>query len=133
MQQPVPLSPKFRAHSSHIFTQSPENITVVCGIDCLVCQDEFCMNNFLNVEDDDYDLDLALHPSRLFRFALNRACHSNNGARLMHSSPNACLMIARVSIALFPRFDAQACLENMGALTRWATTAYYRNSFILSN
>jgi hypothetical protein len=41
MQQPVPLSPKFGAKFSHIFTQSPLNVRVVCGSDCLACQDEF--------------------------------------------------------------------------------------------
>jgi hypothetical protein len=31
----------------------------------------------------------------------NRACHSNTHVRLMLSSPNACLIITRVSVALF--------------------------------
>jgi hypothetical protein len=34
VQQPVPLSTKFGAKSSHIFTQPPQNVTVVCGIHC---------------------------------------------------------------------------------------------------
>jgi hypothetical protein len=38
------------------------------------------------------------------RLAVNRACHSNTHVRLMFSSVNACLIIARVSIALFLRF-----------------------------
>jgi hypothetical protein len=38
------------------------------------------------------------------RLALNRACHSNTRVQLMLSSPNTCLIIAIVSIALFPRF-----------------------------
>jgi hypothetical protein len=50
MQQPVLWSPKFGTKSSHIFTQSPQNITVVCGIDCLACQDEFFANNPLDVK-----------------------------------------------------------------------------------
>jgi hypothetical protein len=41
VQQPDVLSPKVEAKSSHIFTQSPQNITVVCRIHCLACQDEF--------------------------------------------------------------------------------------------
>jgi hypothetical protein len=36
--------------------------------------------------------------------ALNRACHSNTHVRLTLSSPNACVIIAKVSVALFPRF-----------------------------
>jgi hypothetical protein len=40
MQQPVPLSPKFGAKSTHISRQSPRNVTVVCEIDCLACQNE---------------------------------------------------------------------------------------------
>jgi hypothetical protein len=41
MQQPVLLSPKFGAKSSHIFTQSPQNVTGVCGIDCLPARTKF--------------------------------------------------------------------------------------------
>jgi hypothetical protein len=42
------LSPKFGAKSSHI---SPRNVTAVCGIDCLACQDEFFVNNPLGVKE----------------------------------------------------------------------------------
>jgi hypothetical protein len=41
---------KFGAQSSHILAQSPQNVTVVCGIDCLACQDEFFMNNPFNAQ-----------------------------------------------------------------------------------
>jgi hypothetical protein len=59
---------------------------------CLACQDEFIVNNLLNVtENDEHALDLALHLSRLFRSALNRTCHSNIRVRFMLSFPNACL------------------------------------------
>jgi hypothetical protein len=50
MQQPVPLSPKFGAKSLHIFTQSPYNVTVVCGVDCLGRQEELFENNFFDVK-----------------------------------------------------------------------------------
>jgi hypothetical protein len=63
MQQPYLLSAKFGAKSSHIFTQSPYNVIVVCGIDCLACQDEFFVNNFLDVKEN---YEHALHLSRLF-------------------------------------------------------------------
>jgi hypothetical protein len=53
MQQSVLLQPKFGAKSLHIFTQSPQNITVLCRIDCLACQDEFLLNNRLDVKEND--------------------------------------------------------------------------------
>jgi hypothetical protein len=37
MQEPVLLSLKLKPNSSHIFMQSLQNITVVCGIDCMAC------------------------------------------------------------------------------------------------
>jgi hypothetical protein len=45
-------------------------------------------------------LDFALHLSHLFQSRWVRTFH----VRLMLSSQNACLIIARVSVALFPRF-----------------------------
>jgi hypothetical protein len=42
-------------------------VTVVCGIDCLACQDEFFVNNPLDAEEnDEHALNFALHLSRLF-------------------------------------------------------------------
>jgi hypothetical protein len=41
MQQPVLLSPEFGAKSSHILTLLQQNVTVVCGIDCLACYGNF--------------------------------------------------------------------------------------------
>jgi hypothetical protein len=56
-------------------------VTVVCGIDSLASQDEFFVNNPLNVkENDEHSLDFALH---LFQSALNRACHSDTCVWLM--------------------------------------------------
>jgi hypothetical protein len=46
MQQLVLLSPKFGAKFSHIFTVTTKR----CEIDCLACQDEFFMNNPLDVK-----------------------------------------------------------------------------------
>jgi hypothetical protein len=63
------------------------------------------MNSPLDVkENDENALDFALHLFRLFLSALNRACHSNSRVRFMLSSPNACLITVKVSVALFPRF-----------------------------
>jgi hypothetical protein len=61
------LSPNFGAKSSHIFTQSPQNVTVVCGIDCLACQDEFFVDNPPYVKGKyEHALDFALQLCRLF-------------------------------------------------------------------
>jgi hypothetical protein len=73
--------------------------------------DEFFMNNRIDKkESDEHALELALLLSRLLRSALSRACHSNIRVRPMLSSPNACLIIARVSIAISykicTKFDA---------------------------
>jgi hypothetical protein len=47
--------------------QPPENVTVVCGVDCLACQNDFFVNNPHNVEEnDEHALEFALHLSRLF-------------------------------------------------------------------
>jgi hypothetical protein len=54
-------------------------------------------------ENDGHGLDFALDLSCLFRASLNRACHSNTHVWLVLSFPNACLIIVRVSFALFPR------------------------------
>jgi hypothetical protein len=49
-------------------------------------------------------LDFTLHLSRLFQSALKGACHSNTRIRLMLYFPNAYLIIARASVALFLKF-----------------------------
>jgi hypothetical protein len=61
------LSSNFGVKSSHIFTQTPSNDTVVCGINCLACQDEFLVKNPLDIkENDEHSLDLEFQLSRLF-------------------------------------------------------------------
>jgi hypothetical protein len=58
------LSPEIGVKSKHIFTQSPQNTAVVCGIDCLACQDKFFVNNPLDAkENDEHFLDFALYLS----------------------------------------------------------------------
>jgi hypothetical protein len=104
MQQPVLLQPKFGEKSSHIFTQPPLNVTVVCEIDCFVCKDEFFVNNTLDVKENyEYALNFTLHLSGLLRSALNRARHSNIHVRLMFNFPNASLIIVTVAVGFFPR------------------------------
>jgi hypothetical protein len=101
MQQSVFLSPKLGAKSWPIFMQSPQNVTVVCGIDCLDCQNELFVHNPLDVkENDEHALDFDLRPSLPFSHSVSLALR----VWLMLPSPNACLIIARVSVQLFPRF-----------------------------
>jgi hypothetical protein len=46
-----------------------EKVTVVCRIDSLACQDDFFVNNALNVkENDEHALDFALHLSHFFQY-----------------------------------------------------------------
>jgi hypothetical protein len=69
----------------------------VCGIDCLASQEEFFVNNLVHVKDDDeHALDFAL--PCLAYFGLDEFELS---VWLILSSPNACLIIAGVSVALF--------------------------------
>jgi hypothetical protein len=82
MQQSFLLSPKFGAKSSHTFTQSPHNPTIVCWIDCLACRDEFFKENY-------HALDFPCTSRAFFPFA--------------------CLVMARVSVATFPRFHKIWC------------------------
>jgi hypothetical protein len=73
-----------RQCSGRIFTHSLQKVTVVRRFDCLVCQDEFFVNNSLDIKKNNEDaVDLAVHLSR----------HSNNRVRLKLSSRNACLSI----------------------------------------
>jgi hypothetical protein len=75
MRQPVILSPKFRAKYSHIFTKAPQNITLVCRIDCLACQDEFFANNPLDVkENDEHAPDMPLTAHAFFPEHLSSHC-----------------------------------------------------------
>jgi hypothetical protein len=74
-------------------------VTVICRIDCLACRDEFFVNNPLDVKEN---VDHA-HLSRLFWSALNQPYHSNTHVQLKLSFLKACLIIARVSVALSPR------------------------------
>jgi hypothetical protein len=79
-------------------------VTVVYGIDCLDCHDEFFMNNLRDIkENDEHAPHFALHLS-----ALNRAYHSNIRLRLMLSSLNAWPITVRISDPLFLR-----CVQNL--------------------
>jgi hypothetical protein len=89
---------KFRGE---VFTHYYAAITVVCGIDCLACQDEFFMGNPIDIkENDEHDLDFLF--ACLAFFGLCEFRHFR--WELILFPPNACLIIVRVSIALFPRF-----------------------------
>jgi len=67
VKQPGLFSPNFGATSSHVFTQSPQNVAVEPGIHSLACWDKFFVHNPLDVkESDDHALDIAFHLSGLF-------------------------------------------------------------------
>jgi hypothetical protein len=90
------------AKSSHIFKQSPLSVTAEYIIDCFTCQEEFIMNNPIDVKvDDEHALDFALY---LFSICPEPSMPYKHRARLMLSSPNACLLNTRVSFAVFSRF-----------------------------
>ena len=67
VKQPGLFSPKFGAKSSHVFTQSPQNVAVEPGIHSLACWDKFFVHNSLDLkESDDHALDIDFHLSGLF-------------------------------------------------------------------
>ena len=67
VKQPGLFTPKLGATSSHVFTQSSQNVAVERGIHSLACWDNFFVHNPLDVkESDDHALDIAFHPSGLF-------------------------------------------------------------------
>jgi len=64
---PGVFSPKFGAMSSHVFTQSPQNIAVEPGIHSLACLDKFFVHNPPDVKgSNDQALDIAFHLSGFF-------------------------------------------------------------------
>jgi hypothetical protein len=77
-------------------------VTAICRIDCFACQDKFFVNNqsLWCKKNDEHALDFALHLSHLFGLKWVWTF----GASLMLSSPNARLIIARISVTFFPRF-----------------------------
>ena len=67
VKQPGLFSPKFGAMSSHVFTQSPQNVAVEPGIHSLACWDKFFVHNPLDIKkSDDNALHIVFHPSGLF-------------------------------------------------------------------
>jgi len=67
VKQPDLFSPKFGATSSHVFTQSPQNVAVEPGIHSSACWDKLFVYNPHDVkESDDHALDIAFHLSGLF-------------------------------------------------------------------
>jgi hypothetical protein len=104
IQQPVIFSPNFWVKSSHIFMQKPWSITVICRIDSGLPGWILYEQSPYVKENDEHALDFALHLSRLFWSQWFRLFHSNIHVWLMLSTPSDCLIIPRVTVALFPRF-----------------------------
>jgi hypothetical protein len=120
MQQPDLLSPNFGMKPLHIFTQALKDVTVVCRIDCLACRDKFFVKNPRYGKGNyEHALDFALRLHCIFQSSLNRACHSNTHVRLMLSSLNACLIITRVTVALFPRFAQYLMLTRVVSIAKF--------------
>ena len=66
VKQPGLFSPKFGAKSSHLFTQSPQNVTVEPRVHSLACWDKFFVHNPLDVKESyDHALDIAFRLSGL--------------------------------------------------------------------
>jgi hypothetical protein len=73
----------------------------------LACQEELFVTDPLDVkENDEHALDFAFHLSHIFR---SRRVWTFSVQHML-SSLNACLIIARVSVALFPRFSQNLML-----------------------
>ena len=67
VKQPGLISPKFGTTSSHVFTQSLQNLAAEPGIHSLACWDKYFGHNPLDVkESDDHALDIAFRLSGLF-------------------------------------------------------------------
>ena len=67
VKQPGLFLPKFGATSSHVFTQSLQNVSVEPEIHILACWDKFFVHNPLDVkESDDHAVEIAFHLSGLF-------------------------------------------------------------------
>jgi len=67
VKQPGLFLPKSGTTSSHVFTQSPQNVAVEPGIHSLACLNKFFVHNPLDVkESDDPALNIAFHLSGLF-------------------------------------------------------------------
>ena len=67
VKQPGLFSPKFGAMSSHVLTQSPQNVEVEPGIYSLACWYNFFTHSPLDVKESDDDaLEIAFHLSGLF-------------------------------------------------------------------
>jgi hypothetical protein len=116
MQDSTPLSSKFEEKSSQVFMQPPWKVTVVRGIDCLACQDEFFVNITLDVkENNEYVLDFALHLSHLFR------------SREIWTSSNNCLITVRVSVTLSSIFEKNV-MHNCCRIRREITSGQIHDS-----
>jgi hypothetical protein len=72
MQHPVLLSPKFGVNFSYIFTQSSQNVTVICRIDCMAYENEFFVSNPFDIKENDaHVLDFSLHLTLHFSVSVN--------------------------------------------------------------
>jgi hypothetical protein len=103
MQQPDLLSLNFWPKSAYNFKHSPQNVVVLCGVDCLACRNGSFVLNPLDVKgSDEHVLDFVFHmPSFSGLNELNIFIPS-----LMYglclSSGNGCIIIVTISRSHFP-------------------------------
>jgi hypothetical protein len=103
MQQLVLLSPKFWGE---IFT---DFFTVVCGNDCLAWQDEFFMNNPIDVEEnDEHALYVAFSPVSPFLVLLSLDFLCTVHAFFPKCLSNHCQAIRHSFSEIFTKFDAHS-------------------------
>jgi hypothetical protein len=122
MQQPVIFSPKFGTKSSHTFTQSSLNVTIVCRMDCLACEDEFFVSSHHDVRgNDEYAIHLTVshfrsrwvcnfppkHPCIAIAFFLQHLCRHCQGVHCTFSE-------------IFLKFEAVESIAKLGQ-TRYTT------------
>jgi hypothetical protein len=93
----------------------------------LTCYDELFVSNLLHMkENDEHALDFSLHLSCLFRFWFRFRVWTFR-VRLMPSSPNACLIIAKISVPCLPRF-AQSLVLFLCRILREILSGQIHNS-----
>jgi hypothetical protein len=107
MQQPVLLSPKFGAKSSHISSSLRKTSQLYAEfIVCRTRQNSLWTIHLIIKENDEHALYFALHLSRLFRSRwVWTFC-----VRLMLYSLNSCLITVRVFVSRFPTFARNVML-----------------------
>jgi hypothetical protein len=106
VKQPSLFSPKFGATSSHVFTQSPQNVTVEPGIHSLACWDRcFALPQLLYRWRHQFRIFWIPHRTTPlpFPFVAPNVRHSRGGSYSVRTSVLACYSSHyRISSSVFP-------------------------------